>query len=204
MLLVAERLLSAAVSTGQDKASQSIWWHAAHNQGCKRDFFKKIYISSRTELRLSCLDSSCDALSGHEMNSQVWLNNKELQSVAVLHLSVLGSDIKRSIAVTLSQMKKAGFSLLHNTWGKFPEIKALMQRWDSEESQPYSVPLRHNKHCANLMQSLSFPSHHLVITLEIMVHAANRSLAGLLNEIGRQFSYASSKTREKKQSKYIL
>lgn len=82
------------------------------------------------------------------MNSQVWLSNKELQSVAVLHPSVPGSDIKRFITGTLSQMKNAGFSFLHNTWGKFPEIIALIQRRESEEIRRHCVPPRHNKHCA--------------------------------------------------------
>lgn len=99
------------------------------------------------------------------MNSQVCLNNKELQSVAVLHPSVLGSDIKRFNAATLSQMKKAGFSLLHNIWAKFPEIKALMQWRDSEDS----VLLWHN------IRSL--------ITLEIMMHTANWAPVGLLNDM---------------------
>lgn len=57
-------------------------------------FFKN-FILSLVELQLSCLDSSCDPLSGHEMNSQVWLNNRELQSAAALHPSVLGRRHQR-------------------------------------------------------------------------------------------------------------
>lgn len=129
---------------------------STHSGVQKRPFF---FFPSLTELRLSCLDPSCDALSGHKMNSQVWLNKKELQSVAVLHPSVLGSDIKRFTAATFLWRKKAGFCLLHNTWAKFPEIKAPMQWWESEKTQQHSVLLWQNKHWASFTQSLSFDYH---------------------------------------------
>lgn len=129
VFFAAQRSLSAAKSTRQG------WIIAEHmathgtQPGVQINF---IFFPSLTELWLSCLDPSRDALSGHKMNSQVWLNNKELQSAAVLHPSVLGSDIKRFPVASLSQMKKAGFSLLHNIRGKFLEIKALMQ-WQASK-----------------------------------------------------------------------
>lgn len=162
-------------------------------------FFSFFFFWFPASLRLSCLDSSCDALSGHEMNSQVWLNNKELQSAAALHPRVLGLDIKRFIAVTLSQMKKGRIFLTARHLRKVPwnqsPAAALRFRGDVASS-------RHNNHCANFTQSLWFPSHRLVIALETAQSKASPRWTVKWN-LADGFPTPQPKQGEK-QSKYIL
>lgn len=64
-----------------------------------------------------------------KMNSQVCLNNKELQSVAELHSSVLGSHIKGFVPLPLCRRwKRQDFPLLHNIWAK---VSWNQSRWRS-------------------------------------------------------------------------